>query len=65
MIAGDRPQLSGGIRFVDSARHRSYVDARTYRRYLATVRRRIGWSDLTPGMFDRQRAAVTVPEARA
>jgi hypothetical protein len=65
MIAGDRPQLSGGIRFVDSARHRSYVDARTYRRYLATVRRRIGWSDLTPGMFDRQRAAATVPEARA
>jgi hypothetical protein len=58
MIADDRPRLNGGIRFVDSARHRSYVDARAYRRYLATVRRRIGWSDLTPGMFDRQQVPV-------
>ncbi|MFI7128752.1 flavin-containing monooxygenase [Nonomuraea sp. NPDC050153] len=65
MIVGDHPRLSGGIRFLDSARHRSYVDARTYRRYLATVRKRIGWSDLTPGMFDRQRLAATTQGASA
>jgi hypothetical protein len=58
LIADDRPQLGGGIRFVDSARHRGYVDAHTYRRYLAKVRRRIGWAGLSPGMFDRQRVVA-------
>lgn len=55
LIAEDRPRLSGGIRFLDSARHRSYIDARSYHRYLAKVRKRIGWQDLAPGMFDAQR----------
>jgi len=49
--ATDRPDLSGGISFVDSARHRSYVDAKTFHRYLKKVRRRVGWDDLTEGMF--------------
>ncbi|GAA2735601.1 flavin-containing monooxygenase [Actinocorallia aurantiaca] len=52
MIARDRAELSGGIRFVDSARHRSYVDAKTFRAYLARVCGRMGWQELTPGMFD-------------
>ena len=58
LIAGDRPKLNGGINFLDSARHRSYVDARTYLRYLAEVRKRMGWQDLTAGMFDGLRAAA-------
>lgn len=57
MIATDHPPLSGGIRFVSSPRHRSYVDARTYRRYLAAVRDRVGWTDLTPGMFGQRTRA--------
>ncbi|ASO20576.1 cation diffusion facilitator CzcD-associated flavoprotein CzcO [Actinoalloteichus hoggarensis] len=56
MIASDRPDLSGGIRFVNSPRHRSYVDAHAYRRQLARVRDRVGWTDLTPGMFARPTA---------
>ncbi|APU15379.1 MULTISPECIES: flavin-containing monooxygenase [Actinoalloteichus] len=56
MIAADRPDLSGGIRFVNSPRHRSYVDAHAYRRHLAEVRDRVGWTDLTSGMFDRPAA---------
>ncbi|MET0455698.1 MAG: NAD(P)-binding domain-containing protein [Mycobacterium sp.] len=64
LIAHDRPQLSGGIHFLDSPRHRSYVDARTYRNYLADVRRRIGWQDLTPGMFDGQRRGAIRKAAR-
>lgn len=51
LIATDRPDLSGGIHFVDSPRHRSYVDADTYRAHLATVCRRMGWTGLTSGMF--------------
>ena len=57
MIADDHPNLNGGINFLDSARHRSYVDAHTYRKYLAKVRKRCGWHDLVPGMFDGLRSA--------
>ncbi|MFI8233924.1 flavin-containing monooxygenase [Streptomyces sp. NPDC085900] len=63
LIAEDRPRLSGGISFVDSARHRSYIDARTYHRYLAKIRKRIGWQNLTPGMFDQQRAQAPARKA--
>ena len=63
LIAEDRPRLSGGISFVDSARHRSYIDARTYHRYLAKTRKRMGWQNLTPGMFDRQRSQAQAQKA--
>ncbi|MFJ3925189.1 hypothetical protein [Streptomyces sp. NPDC090022] len=53
----DRPDLGGGIRFVDTARHQGYVDATTFKRYLRKVRRDLGWSDLVPGMFDGVRRA--------
>jgi hypothetical protein len=56
LIATDRPRLDGGIRFVSSARHQLSVDARSFYRYLARVRDRIGWHDLTPGMFDDVRS---------
>lgn len=39
----DRPDLSGGIRFVDSDRHCGYVDARSYERYLCRLIGRMGW----------------------
>lgn len=52
MIATDRPDLSGGIGFIDTDRHRAYVDVRTFRRYLTRVCRRMGWTDLEPGMFE-------------
>lgn len=59
LIATDHPQLTGGLKLVGSARHRSYVDARTYRRYLAKVGARLGWAPLTPGMFQSLREKVT------
>ncbi|WP_433193002.1 flavin-containing monooxygenase [Nocardia sp. CA-107356] len=65
LIAEDRPELSGGLHFLDSARHRSYVDARTYRRYLAKVRKRMGWQDLTPGLFGDLRCEQSVESANA
>ena len=51
MIAKEHPDLSGGIRFIDSARHRSYVDGRAFRTELGRVADRIGWQPLKPGMF--------------
>lgn len=56
LIKQDRPRLDGGIRFLDSPRHRTYVDAHAYRSYLAAVNRRMGWPGLTPGMFDTVRS---------
>lgn len=56
MIATDDTPLTGGITFVDSARHRSYVDATAYRKHLARVRREMGWADLVPGTYDAVRA---------
>lgn len=65
VIATEHPDLSGGIRFVGSARHAAYVDARTYKRHLAALRRRFGWQDLTPGMFAGLRAGRPGPVGAA
>lgn len=43
----DQPDLSGGIRYLDSDRHASYVEVETYVHYLADLRDRLGWADLT------------------
>ena len=43
MIAQDRPDLGGGIRFVSSPRHEGYVNAHTFRSYLRKVAKRFGW----------------------
>ncbi|MBT0567194.1 NAD(P)-binding domain-containing protein [Williamsia sp. CHRR-6] len=51
-IATHRPDLTGGLRLVDSDRHANYVDAKTYKKVLARVRAKFGFSDLTPGQFD-------------
>lgn len=64
LIVEDRPQLSGGIHFIDSPRHRAYVDAHTYKKYLAEVRRRMGWRELTPGTFASVRSVDSRKPAR-
>ncbi|RDI19995.1 flavin-binding monooxygenase-like protein [Rhodococcus sp. AG1013] len=57
-MATDRPDLSGGISFIGTDRHSAYVDSHALRDYLARVRGEFGWTDLTPGMFDRVRVAA-------
>ena len=56
LVATERGDLGGGIQFVETERHATYVDADTYRKRLRQVRRRLGWPELTPGCFDRLRA---------
>jgi hypothetical protein len=51
MVATERPDLSGGIRLLDTPRHRSYVDARAFRKELGRVADHVGWQPLRPGMF--------------
>lgn len=56
----DRPDLTGGIRFVASDRHANYVEVRAYRKALRRTAKRMGWETLTPGMTDSLRTtAVT------
>lgn len=52
LVANDRPDLSGGIRFVGSARHSTYVEISAYRHHMQRIRKRLGWPDLVPGIFD-------------
>lgn len=57
LIQQDDPDLSGGIRFVDSPRHAVYLEVHALQNHLRQLRRRLGWSDLTPGYFDPLRQA--------
>lgn len=41
--ANDRPNLSGGIKYVDSARHATYVKKSVFRRYSNKLMRRFKW----------------------
>lgn len=43
MIRDDRPDLSGGLKFVDSPRHTGYVDSAAFVKYLGKVAARMGW----------------------
>jgi hypothetical protein len=43
MIRTDRPDLSGGLRFVDSPRHTGYVDSGAFVKYLGKIASQMGW----------------------
>ena len=43
-IRRDRPDLSGGLRFDRSPRHRGYVDSDAYVRYIERVAHQLGWT---------------------
>ncbi|WP_308798264.1 flavin-containing monooxygenase [Agromyces silvae] len=51
IVATETPDLSGGIRFVGSDRHATYVEVRAFRRELRRLASRMGWDDLEPGRF--------------
>jgi hypothetical protein len=57
LITTDRTDLTGGIRFVGTDRHATYVDATAYRKHLGRVRRRLGWPELTRGCYERLRTS--------
>jgi len=51
IIQGKEPNLSGGIRYVDSDRHRGYTNAKAYNKAAKKLRKTMGWPELTPGMY--------------
>ncbi len=57
--AEDAPDLRGGIAYLDSPRHVSYVDSATYQAYLAELRDRFGRPDPGEHTYDRLRVRST------
>ena len=57
--ASDFPDLSGGMRYVDSDRHAAYVQVDTYVDYLARLRDAFEWADLDAQTYAAMRAAVS------
>ena len=55
LVATDGIDLTGGIHLVGTDRHATYVDATAYRKQLGRVRRRLGWPELAPGVYERLR----------
>jgi hypothetical protein len=55
IISTDKPDLSGGIKFVGSDRHATYVEIDAYRAHMARLRKRLSWPELKDGAFDRLR----------
>lgn len=55
------PDLSGGIRFVDSPRHTSYMHHDSLRAYLKKLGREMDWPDLQPGCFEALRCPPACP----
>ncbi|QKJ19372.1 flavin-containing monooxygenase [Microbacterium hominis] len=43
MRTSDTPDLSGGLHFDSSPRHRGYVDSDAYAKYMKKLARRLGW----------------------
>jgi hypothetical protein len=54
----DNPDLQGGRTYVESPRHRAYIDVDTYREYLAELRDKFGWYDFTDGDYDALRVSI-------
>ncbi|CAM3748500.1 flavin-containing monooxygenase [Parendozoicomonas haliclonae] len=44
-IEGPEPDLSGNIRFIDSARHTGYTNSRSYQKAMETMRKDFGWTE--------------------
>ena len=47
----DDPDLTGGHQYVNSPRHTNYIDVETYRDYLAKLRDRFDWPDVTDDFY--------------
>ncbi len=53
----DRPDLRGGVSYVDSPRHTNYVERATYMAYLAWFRDRFDWHDIDNRTFESLRVS--------
>jgi amino acid transporter len=59
----DRPDLRGGIAYIDSPRHANYVESHAYQQYLAEIRDRFEWPDIDENTYDDLRRITPSPAA--
>jgi cation diffusion facilitator CzcD-associated flavoprotein CzcO len=66
-IAHDRPDLTGGLRFVASPRHQGYVHAPEFKRYLRKIAKQLGWRSegLPPRVAPEQHVDAATPTLEA
>ena len=51
IVRAECPDLSGGITFIDTPRHDTYVEHKAFRRAVERTRGAMGWPPLSRGMF--------------
>ncbi|MFT5403670.1 MAG: hypothetical protein ACI9DF_002508 [Verrucomicrobiales bacterium] len=55
ILEGSEPNLTGGVRYIGSDRHSGYVNAQAYNKAAKKLRKKMGWPEFAPGMFDSLR----------
>jgi len=65
LIQFDNPDLSGGIRFVNSPRHSVYIDSHAFKVYLRKLRARMRWNELSEKFYDRVKLSDASSAANA
>lgn len=60
LIQHDKPDLSGGIQFVKSARHEVYLEVHALNKKFQNVRSQMGWSELKAGDFKNLRLGFDI-----
>lgn len=55
LVKTDEPDLSGGLKFVKSARHEVYLEAHALKTYLKSLRKRMGWGEPDASVYERVR----------
>jgi hypothetical protein len=66
LIRNDRPDLSGGLRFSSSPRHKGYVNSATFKGYLHKVAASMGWrAEGNPPPTRREAPTVAVSAENA
>ncbi len=63
LVRAGQSDLSGGVDYVDSPRHATYVHHDSFRAELERLRRTMGWPALAPGGFDALRVAASSKHA--
>ena len=51
MIETDRPDLSGGVRYIHSDRHATYANIDAYKKQMKRLRKTMGWPEIGPGHY--------------
>lgn len=64
LVKVDEPDLSGGLKFVKSARHEVYLEAHALKTYLRKLRRRMGWGEPDAAAYERVRRNASASNPR-